>query len=67
MAANVTTSTHTRHVDVRYHFVREFVENGFIRIVFVRTTENTADIFTKNVTGDLYDTHTGSFLGKMKN
>jgi hypothetical protein len=47
---------------VCYHFVGEFVEDGFIKIIFVRT----ADIFTKNVSGDLYDTHTGSFLGKMK-
>jgi hypothetical protein len=60
MVENVTTSTPTRHVDVRYHFVPEFVEDGFIRIIFVRTTENTP------VTGDLYDTPTGSFLGKMK-
>jgi hypothetical protein len=66
MAENVTTSTRTRHVDVRYHFVREFVEDGFIRIIFVRTTENKADIFTKNVTGELYDTHTKSFLGTVK-
>jgi hypothetical protein len=66
MAENVTTSTWTRHVDVRYHFVREFVEDGFIKITFVRTTENTADIFTKNVTGELYDTHTSSILVSKK-
>ncbi len=66
MAENVTTSTRTRHVDVRYHFVREFVEDGFIKVIFVRTTKNKADIFTKNVTGELYDTHTKSFLGTMK-
>lgn len=66
MAENVTTSARTRHVDVRYHFVREFVEEGFIKIIFVRTTENTADIFTKNVTGDLNEKHTGSFLGKRQ-
>jgi hypothetical protein len=36
--------------------MREFVEDGFIKIIFVRITENNADIFTKNVTGELYDT-----------
>jgi hypothetical protein len=47
--------------------VREFVEDGFIKIIFVRTAENNADIFTKNMTGKLDDTHTrGSFLGKRK-
>jgi len=58
MAENVSTSQRTKHIDVRYHFVREFVEEGFIKIIFVRTAENTADIFTKNVSGDLHDKHT---------
>ena len=35
MAENVSTSPRTKHVDVRYHFVREFVEDGFIKIIFV--------------------------------
>ncbi len=58
LAENVMTSQQTKHIDIRYHFVREFVENGFIKIIFVRTADNTADIFTKNVTGDLHDKHT---------
>jgi hypothetical protein len=66
MAENVTTSTRTRNVDVRHHFVREFVQDGFIKIIFVRTTEITADIFIKNVTGELYDNHTYSILSKKK-
>ncbi len=57
MAENVSTSTRTKHVDVCYHFVREFIEEGFIRIIFVRTKDNKADIFTKNVVGDLFDKH----------
>lgn len=60
MAENVTTSQRTRHVDIRYNFVREFVEDGFIDIVFVRTDENLSDGFTKNVTGDIYDSHAPS-------
>jgi hypothetical protein len=66
MAENMPTSMRTHHVDVRYHFVREFVEDGFIKIIFVRTTENNADIFTKNMTGESYDNPTRSFLGKVK-
>ena len=30
MAENVSTSVRTRHVDTRYHFVREMIEDGFI-------------------------------------
>jgi hypothetical protein len=63
MAENVTTTARTKHVDIRYHFVREFVEDGFIRIIFVRTAENIADMFTKNVSGPIYERHSGKFVG----
>ena len=47
MSGNVTVSPRTKHVDVRYHFVREFVFDGFIKVLFVKTTENDADLFSK--------------------
>ena len=43
--------------DCQYHFVRERIEDGFIKIVFVRSCENDGDIFTKNVNKDIYDKH----------
>lgn len=66
MTENATTQNRTRHVDIRYHFVREFVEEGFIKIIFVRSKENDADIFTKNVTGELYDKHMKKFIMEKK-
>lgn len=42
---------------MRYPFVREFVQDGFLKIVFVKTKENNADIFTKNLSGELHDIH----------
>jgi hypothetical protein len=42
--------------------VHEYVEDGFIRIVFVRTANNVSDSFTKNMTGDVFDTHTKEFV-----
>jgi Reverse transcriptase (RNA-dependent DNA polymerase)/gag-polypeptide of LTR copia-type len=64
MAENVTATSRTRHVDARYHFVREFVEEGEIRIVFVRSEDNRSDVFTKNVNKDTYLRHMVSFLEK---
>ena len=37
MSENALTSSQTRHMDIRYHFVREYVEDGFIRTIFVRS------------------------------
>jgi hypothetical protein len=32
MSENVSMSSRTKHVDTKYHFVREFVEEGFVKI-----------------------------------
>jgi hypothetical protein len=57
MAENVAVSQRTKHIDVRYRFVQEFVMDGFLKIIFVRTGDNDADIFTKNLSGDLHEKH----------
>ncbi|GJX26682.1 retrovirus-related pol polyprotein from transposon TNT 1-94 [Tanacetum coccineum] len=36
----------TKHIVVRYHFIREQVENGTVELYFVKTTYQLADIFT---------------------
>jgi hypothetical protein len=62
MAKNSSTGVRTRHVDTRYRFICEFIEDGFIKIEFFRSVENDVDIFTKNVSHDLYVKHTKNFL-----
>ncbi|GKA85622.1 retrovirus-related pol polyprotein from transposon TNT 1-94 [Tanacetum coccineum] len=36
-----------KHIDVRYHFIKEQVENGIVELYFVQTKYQLADIFTK--------------------
>ncbi len=64
MTGNVSTNSQTKHVDVRYHFVRESVEEGFVKIVFVQSEQYTSDGFTKNVTGDIYDAHVADYMAE---
>ena len=35
-------------MDTRYWFVNEFVEDGYIEIIFLNTKDNVPDILTKN-------------------
>ena len=42
--------------------MREFIEDGFIKIEFVRSTENESDVFTKNVNQETYQKHMKKFL-----
>nr|GEY64206.1 retrovirus-related Pol polyprotein from transposon TNT 1-94 [Tanacetum cinerariifolium] len=37
----------SKHIDIRYHFIKEHVENGVIKLYFVNTKYQLADIFTK--------------------
>nr|GEZ80718.1 retrovirus-related Pol polyprotein from transposon TNT 1-94 [Tanacetum cinerariifolium] len=37
----------TKHIDIRYHFIKEQVENGVIELYFVNTEYQLADLFTK--------------------
>ncbi|GJT75000.1 retrovirus-related pol polyprotein from transposon TNT 1-94 [Tanacetum coccineum] len=36
-----------KHIDIRYHFIKEQVENGIVELYFVRTEYQLVDIFTK--------------------
>jgi hypothetical protein len=37
----------TKHIEVRYHFLRDNVEKGKITLIHVPTHDQLADIFTK--------------------
>jgi hypothetical protein len=67
MAENVTATKLTRHVDARYHYVREFIEEGFMKIIFVNSDENKADGFTKNMKTEFYEKHSESYLIEKEN
>jgi sulfatase maturation enzyme AslB (radical SAM superfamily) len=62
MAQNSSSGVRTRHVDTRYHFVRENLDDGIIKIEFIESVENQSDIFTKNVTQEIYERHVETFL-----
>ena len=66
MAENPSSIILTRHIDKRYHFIREHVEDGFIRIVFVKSEENDVDIFMKNSGKEAYEKHVSKFLGQVE-
>ncbi|GKB87377.1 hypothetical protein Tco_0959649 [Tanacetum coccineum] len=46
-AEYIALSGCSKHIDVRYHFIKEQVENGIVELYFVRTEYQLADIFTK--------------------
>jgi hypothetical protein len=57
MAENSSSGVCTRHVDTTYHFIRKHMEDSFIQIVFVKSCDNDAHLFIKNVSKDIYNKH----------
>jgi hypothetical protein len=49
LANNWSVGGRTRHVDVKYFFLRDLKENGTMKFVHIAGSENESDIFTKNV------------------
>lgn len=51
LAKNPIHHQRSKHIDVKYHFIRSEIMNKFIEVKYVPTNENVADVFTKPVTG----------------
>ncbi len=57
MSESIGVPQNSNHVDTRYRFVNDFVEDEFLQIIFVKTVDKDADIFTKNLNGELHLRH----------
>ena len=49
LANNANSHKRTKHIHIRFHFVRHYINNGTIRIHYVNTNDNLADFMTKAV------------------
>nr|GFC11652.1 retrovirus-related Pol polyprotein from transposon TNT 1-94 [Tanacetum cinerariifolium] len=47
LCCNNVQHSRSKHIDIRYHFIKEQVENGVIELYFVNTEYQLADLFTK--------------------
>jgi hypothetical protein len=49
IAKNLVLHSKTKHIEVRYHFLRDNIEKGKIALIHVPTHDQLADIFTKSL------------------
>ncbi|MCO5602705.1 hypothetical protein L7F22_056841 [Adiantum nelumboides] len=62
LARNPVYHSKTKHVDVKYHFIREMVEDKQLQLIKVHTTDNPADLLTKRLLGESF-AHCCKLLG----
>jgi len=56
-AQNPVMQKGIKHIEIRYHYIREQIEKGEVKVFAVPTTENIADMFTKNLGPTLFLKH----------
>jgi hypothetical protein len=62
IAENATACPKSKHIDTRAKYVTKFISDGFLKVMFVKTDDNKSDLFTKNVSGDIYEKHEGDYI-----
>ena len=51
LAKNPVQHQRSKHIDIKYHFIRAEIQKGYIQLKYVPSEENLADMFTKPATG----------------
>ena len=62
LAKNQVYHARTKHIDVRFHKLREIINEGLVQLVKIPTKDNAADMLTKPVTHEKFE-HCLHFIG----
>ncbi|MCO5561213.1 hypothetical protein L7F22_014834 [Adiantum nelumboides] len=62
MAKNSVFHLKTKHIDVKYHFIREVLEDKQIQLMKIHTKDNPIDLLTKGLPGEGF-VHCRELLG----
>ena len=54
ISKNPMMHTKTKHISIKYHFLRELVQDKEVRLEYVNTKEQIVDIFTKPLPKDAF-------------
>ena len=54
IAKNLVFYQRTRHINRKYHFIKEALQEGVINVKFCKSKEQLADIFTKALPKDRF-------------
>ena len=65
--SGASASRRTRHINVRYFFIKERIDSGEIRVSYLPTEEMIADLLTKPIQGKLFVKLRDRLLGHIIN
>ncbi|KAL2319243.1 hypothetical protein Fmac_028212 [Flemingia macrophylla] len=54
LSKNPVMHSRSKHIKIKHHFIRDYVQRGTFELMFVNTKEQLADIFTKSLPEDMF-------------
>ena len=63
LTKNQLGSSNSKHIDVRYHFLRELMGKGDLSVKYIRTEDRDTDIFTKAIGQENFEKHRDFLVG----
>ena len=67
LVKNKQVGGRTKHIDTCHHFIRQLVEWKLLKVLFVRSEQNYADLLTKNLSEGAFEKHVAEILqGNVK-
>ena len=60
-----TNKCHTKHIDTRYHWIREFIDNNLVKVKYVKSKDDIANIFTKNLPVKLHKKYSEKLISDV--
>jgi hypothetical protein len=64
-SVTLSISQRTKYIDVRTIDVREFIEEGIIKVILVKSEDNDADIFTKKTSEEIFKRHSDKLIEEV--
>ena len=62
---NQSINRRSKHIDIRYHYIRELINDNKIKLSYIRSNDNVADGFTKYLNGPQMDKFRNNLLQKI--
>jgi transposase-like protein len=55
LAKNPVHHERSKHINVRFHSIREYIKDGEVQVVHVQSNDQAADVFTKALSKPLFE------------
>jgi hypothetical protein len=62
MSESHSTTGNTKHIYIRYNFVRQYVDEGYLKTIFVKSGDKLSNRYSKNTSVEVYERHHGEFV-----